>query len=401
VSVGDREWRLRVAPREDPVDLLDRVGIVAILTATLAIGALLFWLITSLGISESRGAQLAKRNREAALLRTFGENLQSCLSPQEANEVVAKHLPGLLPGKAGAMFLLDATRARSETAAGWASPQGLEQVFAPNDCQAVRRGHLYHVADSAKQANCRHFAGEPPGAYVCVPMIAQNEVIGTLHFQSTPASAQTWRCTDEDIDLINSVAEHAALAIANVELRERLQEQAMRDKLTGLYNRHYVQEWFGLELRRAQRHGRAVAALMLDIDHFKRFNDTFGHEAGDLVLRELAGVLGRMARKSDVASRYGGEEFLLLLPECPLEAAIRKAGQIREEVERLQVEYRGSKVGAVTVSIGVAAFPEHADDAGALLRCADNALYLAKQAGRNRVVAYSAEEQKAGARQPV
>ena len=395
VSVGDREWRLRLVPREDPVDFLDHVGIAAILASTLAIGALLFWLITSLGISESRGVQLAKRNRQAALLRTFGENLQSCLSPQEGNEVVAKHLPGLLPGKAGAMFLLDATRARSEIAASWVSPQGLEEVFSPYDCQAVRRGHLYHVVDSAKQANCRHFAGEPPGAYVCVPMIAQNEVIGTLHLQNSSVSPQSWRCTDEDIDLINSVAEHAALAIANVELRERLHEQAMRDKLTGLYNRHYVQEWFELELRRAQRHGRPVAVLMLDIDHFKRVNDTFGHEAGDLVLRELAGVFGRMARKSDVASRYGGEEFLLLLPECPLDAAVRKAEQLREEVEKLQVEYRGGKVGVVTVSIGIAAFPDHADDAGTLLRCADNALYLAKQAGRNRVVAYSAQDQRA------
>jgi diguanylate cyclase (GGDEF)-like protein len=293
------------------------------------------------------------------------------------------------------MFLLDATRARSESAASWASPQGLEEVFSPNDCQAVRRGHLYYVADSARQANCRHFAGEPPGAYVCVPMIAQNEVIGTLHFQSSPASPQSWRCTDDDIGLINSVAEHAALAIANVGLRERLHEQAMRDKLTGLYNRHYVQEWFGLELRRAQRHNRPVAALMLDIDHFKRFNDTFGHEAGDMVLGELAGVLGRIARKSDVASRYGGEEFLLLLPECPLDAAIRKAEQLREEVERLQVKYRGSKVGVITISIGIAAFPDHADDAGALLRCADDALYLAKRGGRNRVVAYSAQDRKA------
>jgi diguanylate cyclase (GGDEF)-like protein len=395
LTVADREWQLRVVPVEDPVAFLDKVAIAAILAATLAISALLFWLITSLGISESRGVQLAKRNREAALLRTFGENLQSCLSAQEGSDVVAKHLPGLLPEKAGAMFLLDATRARSESAASWASPQGLEEVFSPNDCQAVRRGHLYYVADSARQANCRHFAGEPPGAYVCVPMIAQNEVIGTLHFQSSPASPQSWRCTDDDIGLINSVAEHAALAIANVGLRERLHEQAMRDKLTGLYNRHYVQEWFGLELRRAQRHNRPVAALMLDIDHFKRFNDTFGHEAGDMVLGELAGVLGRIARKSDVASRYGGEEFLLLLPECPLDAAIRKAEQLREEVERLQVKYRGSKVGVITISIGIAAFPDHADDAGALLRCADDALYLAKRGGRNRVVAYSAQDRKA------
>ena len=116
---------------------------------------LLFWLITSLGTSESRGVQLAKRNRDAALLRVFGENLQSCLSLKEGYEVIAKHMPELLPGKAGAMFLLDASRSRSEAAVMWSLPEGLQEVFSPNDCQAVRRGHLYHVADSAKQPNCR------------------------------------------------------------------------------------------------------------------------------------------------------------------------------------------------------------------------------------------------------
>ena len=249
LAVGDREWRLQIVPRKDPVDLLDKAGVTAILAALLAISALLFWLMTSVAVSESRGAELAKRNREAALLR------------------------------------------------------------------------------------------------------------------------------------------------------EKLHEQAMRDRLTGLYNRHYVQEWFGLELLRAQRHGRPVAAIMLDIDHFKRFNDSFGHEAGDLVLRELAGALGRSTRGSDVASRYGGEEFLVLLPECPFDAALRRAERMREEVAKLELRYDDRPLGPVTVSLGVAVFPDHASESEELLRHADEALYLAKQTGRNRVVAYSADPQKAGARE--
>src|SRR5205809_2878978 len=249
LAVGDREWRLQIVPRKDPVDLLDKAGVTAILAALLAISALLFWLMTSVAVSESRGAELAKRNREAALLR------------------------------------------------------------------------------------------------------------------------------------------------------EKLHEQAMRDRLTGLYNRHYVQEWFGLELHRAQRHGRPVAAIMLDIDHFKRFNDSFGHEAGDLVLRELAGALGRSTRGSDVASRYGGEEFLVLLPECPFDAALRRAERMREDVAKLELRYDDRPLGPVTVSLGVAVFPDHASESEELLRHADEALYLAKQTGRNRVVAYSADPQKAGARE--
>jgi len=138
---------------------------------------------------------------------------------------------------------------------------------------------------------------------------------------------------------------------------------------------------------------------MLDIDHFKRFNDSFGHEAGDLVLRELAGALGRFARASDVASRYGGEEFLVLLPECPFDAALCKAEQLREEVAKLELQYDDRPLGPVTVSIGVAAFPDHAQEAEALLRCADEALYDAKAAGRNRVLGYSGKRQ--GARERV
>src|SRR5882672_6805052 len=239
LAVADREWRLHIVPRKNPVDLLDQAGIAAILAALLAISALLFWLMTSVAISESRGAELAQRNREAALLR------------------------------------------------------------------------------------------------------------------------------------------------------EKLREQAMHDKLTGLYNRHYVEEWFGLELRRAQRHGRPIAAIMLDIDDFKRFNDSFGHEAGDLVLRELAGALRRFARKSDVACRYGGEEFLVLLPECPFDAALHRAEQLRGEVAKLELQYDDRPLGPISVSLGVAAFPDHAKESEELLRRADEALYLAKQTGRNRVVGYS------------
>jgi diguanylate cyclase (GGDEF)-like protein len=399
LAVGDRDWQLRILPRKDPVALLDKAGITAILAALLAISALLFWLMTSVAVSESRGAELAKRNRDAALLRTLSENLQSCASLGESYEVIAKRMPLLLPETAGTVFLLDASRARNEAVAKWGAPSaGVEDVFSPEDCHAVRRGRLYHVVDSAGEPNCRHFSGAPPGSYVCAPLAAQNEVIGMMHLQRSGASAQRWLCTDEELSLIGGASEYVGLAVANLGLRVKLREQAMRDKLTGLYNRHYVEEWFGLELRRAQRHGRPIVAIMLDIDHFKRFNDTFGHEAGDLVLRELAGVLRRLARQSDVASRYGGEEFLVLLPECPFDAALRKAERLREEVLKLELQYDNQPLGPVTVSIGVAAFPDHAQEAEALLRCADEALYLAKQAGRNRVVAYSADKQKTSVR---
>ena len=170
------------------------------------------------------------------------------------------------------------------------------------------------------------------------------------------------------------------------QLREKLQEQATRDKLTGLYNRHYVQEWFDQELRRAARHKRSIGVIMADIDHFKRINDSFGHEAGDMVLKALGALLKRSIRGSDVACRHGGEEFLVLMPESAIEGALGKAEELRREVERLQLEYHGRPIGPITISLGVAVFPDHAAEASALLRCADEALYAAKERGRNRTV---------------
>src|SRR5437667_337465 len=137
------------------------------------------------------------------------------------------------------------------------------------------------------------------------------------------------------------------VVMVDATLSKEVPARGLRQNLTGLSNRHYVEEWFGQELRRAQRHGRPIAAIMLDIDHFKRFNDTFGHEAGDLVLRELAGVLGRSTRGSDIASRYGGEEFLVLLPECAFDAARSKAEQLREEIARLELRYGDRPLGPV------------------------------------------------------
>ena len=162
--------------------------------------------------------------------------------------------------------------------------------------------------------------------------------------------------------------------------------RATHDKLTGLYNRHYVQEWLDLELKRAARHGRPLGAILCDIDHFKQVNDTHGHEAGDMVLREVAALLKRIARQSDVVCRYGGEEFLLLMPESPLAAAFDRAERLRTEMKSMPFVYQRRPIGPVTLSAGVAEFPGHGADRETLLRQADAALYQAKQGGRDRVV---------------
>jgi two-component system, cell cycle response regulator len=170
--------------------------------------------------------------------------------------------------------------------------------------------------------------------------------------------------------------------------REALREQAIRDALTGLFNRRYLEESLERELRRAEHGHEHLSVLMLDIDHFKGFNDTHGHPAGDALLKQLGALLEARTRREDVACRYGGEEFVLILPGAPLDVALRRAENLRQSVSEAMVESEGQRLGAVSISVGVACFPEHGPDARALLAAADQALYRAKNEGRDRVVVY-------------
>jgi len=168
-------------------------------------------------------------------------------------------------------------------------------------------------------------------------------------------------------------------------LRET-RELAVTDPLTGLHNRRYLWELLGRELMKARRNRTPVAAILADIDHFKRFNDTWGHEAGDLVLKRVADVIREHVRGSDIGCRYGGEELAVILPETTPEVAVERAERIRRGIAGLRLEHGGHRLDAITSSFGIAIFPQHADNAEALLRAADEALYEAKKAGRDRVV---------------
>ncbi len=181
------------------------------------------------------------------------------------------------------------------------------------------------------------------------------------------------------------MADHIALALTNLRLRETLREQAVRDALTGLFNRRYLEETMEREVRRAERKGAPLGIIMLDLDHFKNFNDTFGHEAGDTLLREVGALFQANIRGSDVACRYGGEEFTLLLPDTSREVARRRAEELREAVKNLHLQHQRHNLGSITISAGVALFPEHGDTAAAVMLAADAALYQAKKTGRDRV----------------
>jgi diguanylate cyclase (GGDEF)-like protein len=218
-------------------------------------------------------------------------------------------------------------------------------------------------------------------------MLALGEALGVLHLREEAADGEArGALLDESRRrLAVTVAERLAMALANLNLRETLRYQSIRDPLTGLFNRRYFEASLDREIRRVKRRGVSLGILLLDLDHFKLFNDAFGHEAGDVLLKAVGELLRRRVRGDDVACRYGGEEFALILPEAPLEVTRNRAEELRRGIKEMQVLYEDEPLGSVSLSIGVAVFPEHGLSGEDLVRAADAALYQSKAAGRDRV----------------
>jgi diguanylate cyclase (GGDEF)-like protein len=286
---------------------------------------------------------------------------------------------------------VNASRNVAESMAAWGGALPGESVFAPDDCWALRRSRLHAAPNLEFGQRCPHVAAPDVSGYLCVPLLAQGEALGILHLRTlrqdpTGQKNPSLLFTDSGRRLATAVAEQIGLALANLRLRETLRQQSIRDALTGLFNRRFLEESLDREIRRAARGNRPLSVLMMDLDHFKRFNDTFGHDAGDLLLRELGALLQQNVRGSDVACRFGGEEFALILPDASPATAQERGEVLRRAAKHLDLKHAGQSLGTVTLSVGVAAFPEHADTPASLIRAADQALYRAKAAGRDRVM---------------
>ncbi|HTV22313.1 MAG TPA: diguanylate cyclase [Polyangiaceae bacterium] len=329
--------------------------------------------------------QVQGRTLEAVGLRKLSELLQACSNVKEAFEVTEMVLPSLMPESRGVIHIVNASRSLLEVTTHFGLTCGAEErssmdPSAPSDCWAFRRGVVHRVEPGESMPSCRHVGAES-GSYLCIPLLAHGESLGVMTLTPLPDELQSaWA---------ERLAEQVGLAVANLRLRDSLRNQAIRDALTGLYNRRYFEEAAERELSRAKRHERPIVFMVLDVDHFKRFNDTHGHDAGDYLLREVGQLLRRSVRQSDFACRYGGEEFVIIMPESPLDEARRRADQIRAGFHSLGLSHQGKVLGPVTVSIGIASYPDHGSERDVLIRSADEALYRAKNEGRDRAVVAS------------
>jgi diguanylate cyclase (GGDEF)-like protein len=330
--------------------------------------------------------QLERRTRGLDLLTHTAEVLQACVSQEEAFGIVERFGKQCFPEEGGAVFITSASRNLVEVRAAWGSFSAVAWgVFKPEDCWALRRGRAHLVTDTETGLLCQHLPRPLPAASLCVPLMAQGDALGVLYL-SAPAGSGPARLGEEKQRLAQTVAEQFGLTLANLKLREALRNQSIRDPLTGLFNRRYMEETLERELRRVARSEHSLGVVMLDLDHFKTFNDTFGHEAGDALLRAFGELLRLKVRGEDVACRYGGEEFVLILPDMSAELVARRADELREAIKRLQVSHRSQSLGGVTLSAGVAVYPGHGENGESLVRAADMAMYRAKNAGRDRVI---------------
>ena len=348
----------------------------------------------SLAEAEAARDALDRKGREVEALFRMDELLQSGAGMADVCAVVAHTAAGLLPGHGGALFAFNNSRDRLDLAAAWAgqaapAPTAPPSHFGAAECWALKRGRP-HQCGIGGDLRCDHAVGPDgeSGRCLCLPMTARGEVFGVL--QLYPAEGNSAAGVREDeLALAVALADGISLALANLALRERLKGQALRDPLTGLYNRRFLDEMVDRAAAQAERRGGHVAVLMLDLDHFKQVNDRYGHAVGDAALRDVAAMLQGRLRRSDVACRYGGEEMLILMPDCSIADATARAEDLRNGVAGLH-DGDGSALPRLTVSIGVATFPDNGRTMEEVIRAADEALYAAKRGGRNRVVAAAA-----------
>jgi diguanylate cyclase (GGDEF)-like protein len=287
----------------------------------------------------------------------------------------------LFQGQNGALAILQTQNQQLETVARWGKDAIIESTFLSKDCWAMRRGQLHEVIDPKNDLLCQHFVHAPETGTLCLPLMVQGETLGLLSLVGNLGGEHSI----SQRQLIVTVAEAIKLSLSNIKLRVELREQAICDPLTGLYNRRYMEESLSRELFRSQRQKTELCIAIIDIDHFKQVNDSFGHGAGDLVLREVGRILEEHLRNTDITCRYGGDEFLLVLPDSSSDDTYQRLEQIRLLIKEQAIRYGEKLLNPITVSIGIAAAAEHSFIARELIRAADEALYTAKQIGNDQV----------------
>ena len=336
----------------------------------------------------NQGEALRERNDVIELLGGMAHRMQAARTDDELAQIIRVFVPRVLPDLAGALYAHNNSRNLLVPIAHWGGLTLNPDGFPPDECWALRRGRSHSVAEAGADIVCGHASEEE--LYHCEPLLAGGEVIGVLYLRGRVPAESRFRLT--------VLTENIASALVNHRLQRSLREQTIRDPLTGLFNRRYMEEALALEIARTSRSGQPLSLVMCDVDHFKRFNDEFGHDAGDAVLQAVSAEMRNRFRDGDVVCRYGGEEFTIIAPGTNATALLNRVEQVRLAIAELNIRAGGQRLGATSMSFGIATWTDAMDrDGTTLIKAADAALYDAKRSGRNRAKVSLVEAQQTAA----
>jgi len=341
--------------------------------------------------------QLERRTTEMRLLSELYDQFQTCENEKEIFDFTSQYAKKLFPEESGVLYILNESRNVLEIAVSWGASPPKNEALVSEDCWALRRGKPYLLDGVGTGLICSHVenSGQSRAPYICIPIKAKAQALGLLHLRGDERfwGVEPSIVSDEGRfsagrvrQPAESFAERISLALIYLQLSEKLRQQTLRDPLTGLFNRRFLEESLEKDIARGARQGYPTGVIMLDIDFFKHFNDNYGHEAGDLMLKALASSLLSCVRREDVVCRYGGEEFTIVLPGSPRDVVRRRAVMLQERVQSHKLEYLGQALGPITVSQGIAVCPDDGATGPLVLQAADRALLRAKKSGRNQIV---------------
>lgn len=329
--------------------------------------------------------RIRQRTHEIELMHRLANMLAACNNMVEAQQIVSDILPRILGNVNGSVSLMRASRNQLITQLDWGEAWPGSASFAPEECWSLRKGRAHQSNDDFHSLTCGHMHEMDNNQTLCIPLTAHGNTIGIMHLYFGVGDIKIDPITEQ---LAFSVSEHLGLALANLSLQEKLRSQALSDPLTGLFNRRFFEQKLEEHSMNSATSEQPLSLLMLDLDHFKRFNDNFGHDAGDFVLKEISALLKQSVSEDEIACRLGGEELAILLPHYSMEQATEFGQTLCDAVRSMHLEHKGLSLGQLGVSIGVATYPKPASDTESLVKMADNALYMAKDMGRSRVVNY-------------
>ncbi|RCJ41802.1 diguanylate cyclase [Nostoc punctiforme NIES-2108] len=330
---------------------------------------------------EEKTLELEVKKRELISLSDMADTLYSCESEDEVYQVVALTCSKLFPNMSGSIYIIANSKNYVQINSIWGGERSSKEIFSLSDCWALRRGKLNLLSPRNSGLICSHLIEPVSGAHLCLPLFGQGELVGILHIYALE------EISPEDQQTTEIIARTLGIALNNLSIKKRLTHDSLRDGMTQLFNQSYMQTITEQRLAEAERSGQPLSIIFLDIDNFKSYNSRYGHVTANIVLQGLAKLLLKSIRSFDIACRWGGEEFVIVMPNMTLETLRKRVEQLRLDVEQMQLRDGDQILQSITASFGIAV-SEPGITVKDFLNRANQAMLEAKRTGKNRVREY-------------